>query len=371
MSKKIILSTVLATSLLLVSCGGRDDDVTVINNQGGGTTIPEPPNNSTPTPPSPQNPVLKPSDFDIAKRMTVSWKADKDIYLKDIDIADLINNKEILTIDFLKKYVSFVSSDKSGTPYYLTDEDIKLVKIDHKDINYSNDNITLYTYYNGIKSEKMTLPFSAREFYERKITLDKAYISQNYMRGIYERGGFGIGNIFNYDKNRLDIDVTNKSFNNHSNDFDYTLKITDKEINKEFSINKNVEGFKTLAQLAESMQITPKHELLEAVKTKIGSLRDKSKTDLTDYLKGSFITRKWIQNAEIEVDGNILVWIEDRGKDILQTDGYQLGIYLENPHFVLNNAKLEGNDLHMTIELQYANDITINKQYKLIVKGVK
>lgn len=378
MSKKNILSAVLATSLLLVSCGGRDDDYVAINNQGGMIT---PPNNSIPTPPSPQSPPQnppqnqpqKPAESYMGSRSVARWKKEitPDIYFGAIDIADLIQNKGKFNIDFLKNYITIHSTEPDGSKYYeFQEEDFSKVEI--LDLEYSQNQITFYTKYNGYTSTiKSSLSFNEREFYDRKILVNKSYVSQNYMRGIYERGSMGIGNIFNYDESRLEIEIVDKNLHNYSNSLDYTLKITDKKINREVSLNKNVEGFKTLKQLAESMQISPKYELLEAVKTKINSLRNNSIVDLTGYLKGVFTNQKWIQKTEIEVGGVLLEWTDVNTKISLHSLGYQLGIYLENPKFVLNNAELKGNDLHMTIELQYANDVTINKQYKFIVKGVK
>lgn len=389
MSKKIILSTVLATSLLLVSCGGRDDDSTAINNQGGGTTIPAPPNNSTPTPPSPQNPPQKPADSYMGTRMGVQWKSgvSKDILYNDIDIAELINNKEKFTAEFFKKYVSFYSSEPNGNNFYtFNDEDIKNVQIHDLTYEYGdgfNSTISFRTSYKGTKSDVQRLRFSAREFYESKFLLNTDYISQNYMRGIYELGEGAIGHVFKYDENRYEIDYNSHHKDDYNNTFDISFTIIDKNANnkKEVSITKNVKGFKTLKHLADNLTITTTTEFDDLVKSEYGKLekRYKEKAKFVEALNNVFINRNWIQNTKIKVENTLLTTWRNLGSSnhdfaLYGQNAYTLGIYLELIHnrgFVITDAILQEKDLHITIQLRLVNDVPINKDYKIVVKNVK
>lgn len=363
MNRKLIPFLLLAGALLS-SCGSsRDEDITT------STTQPSTP--ATPTTPS------KPSDEQIGRRTYAQeWKAGVD-YLSAIDIADLYNNPANVSAA-LKNSVTFATLTTDQKYYTLKDEDLSYLTIE--DITYDEQYISFYTKYKGIKSStKSTLKYFARDFYDRQLTTDNNYVSSKYMRGIYENLPVGIGDLFNYDDQRYQIDFVpdskNKSDNNNS--LSLSIKITDKKIldysKNTFVIHKNVEGFKTLKNLADDLALVHNFDFRDKVKTVIKS--HPNKTDLTQNLRG-FFDNNWYKlvsiflisepSIELSIDGQSPLYRTISGQSVGHLD-----IYLAQPRFILTSAVIDGKNLVAKVKFQDANDVVIDKEYTVMVHNVK
>ena len=348
---------------LLSSCGSsRDEDITT------STTQPSTP--ATPTTPS------KPSDEQIGRRTYAQeWKAGVD-YLSAIDIADLYNNPANVSAA-LKNSVTFATLTTDQKYYTLKDEDLRDLTIEN--IKYSKNSITFYTSYKGVRSStESRLKFDARDFYDKQFTTNNSYVSSKYMRGIYENLPMGIGDLFNYDNQRYQIDFVpdskNKSDNNNS--LSLRIEITDKKIldssKNTFEIRKNVEGFKTLKNLADDLALVHNFDFRDKVKTVIKT--NSNKTDLTQNLRG-FFDNNWYKLVSIYLVSDPSHELSIYGQSALYryisgSRGH-LDIYLERPRFVLTSAVIDGTDLVAKVKLQDANDVVIDKEYTIIVPNVK
>ena len=349
---------------LLSSCGSsRDEDITT------STTQPSTP--ATPTTPS------KPSDEQIGRRTYAQeWKAGVD-YLSAIDIADLYNNPANVSAA-LKNSVSFATLTIDQKYYTLKAEDLSYLTIE--DITYDRQYISFYTKYKGIKSStKSRLKFGARDFYDRLFTTDNSYVSSKYMRGLYEALPIGMGSFFNYDNQRYQIDFVpnSKDKSDNNNSLSLSIEITDKKIldssKSTFRIHKNVEGFKTLKNLADDLALVHNFDFRDKVKDVIK--KHPSKTDLTQNLRG-FFDNNWYKlvsiflisepSIELSIDGQSPLYRTISGQSV----GY-IDIYLTQPRFVLTSAVIDGGNLVAKVKFQDANDITIDKEYTIIVPNVK
>ena len=354
---------------LLSSCGSsRDEDITA------STTQPSTP--ATPTTPStPTN--EKPSDEQIGRRTySQEWKAGVD-YLSAIDIADLYNNPANVSAA-LKNSVSFATLTTDQKYYTLKDDDLSYLTIE--DITYDEQYISFYTKYKGIKSStKSTLKFGARDFYDKQFTTDNSYVSSKYMRGLYEALPIGMGSFFNYDSQRYQIDFVpnSKDKSDSNNSLSLSIKITDKKIldssKNTFEIHKNVEGFRTLKNLADDLVIGHNFDFRSKVKDVIKL--HPNKTDLTPYLKGPFYNY-WYEYISISLKSKPSVILSIDGQSPLyrtisgQSVGY-IDIYLTQPRFVLTSAVIDGRNLVAKVKLQDANDVVIDKEYTVMVPNVK
>ena len=354
---------------LLSSCGSsRDEDITA------STTQPSTP--ATPTTPStPTN--EKPSDEQIGRRTySQEWKAGVD-YLSAIDIADLYNNPANVSAA-LKNSVTFATLTIDQKYYTLKADDLRDLTIEN--IKYSKNSITFYTSYKGIRSStESRLKFDARDFYDKQFTTNNSYVSSKYMRGLYESLPIGIGSLFSYDNQRYQIDYVadskNKSDNNNS--LSLSIKITDKKIldysKNTFVIHKNVEGFRTLKNLADDLVIGHNFDFRSKVKDVIKL--HPNKTDLTPYLKGPFYNY-WYEYISISLKSKPSVILSIDGQSPLyrtisgQSVGY-IDIYLTQPRFVLTSAVIDGRNLVAKVKLQDANDVVIDKEYTVMVPNVK
>ena len=369
MNRKLIPFLLIAGALL-TNCGGsRDEDV--INPNTPGNT--QPSNPTTPSTPTNE----RPSDEQIGRRTYAQeWKAGVD-YLSAIDIADLYNNPANVSAA-LKNSVKFATLTTDQKYYTLKDDDLSYLTIE--DITYDKQYISFYTKYKGIKSStKSTLKFDARDFYNKQFTTNNSYVSSKYMRGLYESLPIGIGSLFSYDSQRYQIDYVadSKDKSDSNNSLSLSIKITDKKIldssKNTFEIRKNVEGFKTLKNLADDLAIGHNFHFREKVKDVIKL--HPNKTDLTQYLKGPFynywyeyisISLKSDTSKELSIDGQSPLYRTISGQSV----GY-IDIYLTQPRFVLTSAVIDGRNLVAKVKLQDANDVVIDKEYTVMVPNVK
>lgn len=363
MNRRLIPFLLLAGALLS-SCGSsRDEDITA------STTQPSTP--ATPTTPS------KPSDEQIGRRTYAQeWKTGVD-YLSVIDIADLYNNPANVSAA-LKNSVSFATLTIDQKYYTLKADDLNYLTIE--DITYDRQYISFYTKYKGIKSStKSTLKFDAMDFYDRQFTTDNSYVSSKYMRGLYESLPIGIGSLFSYDSQRYQIDYVadSKDKNDNNNSLSLSIKITDKKIldnsKNTFEIHKNVEGFRTLKNLADDLAIGHNFDFRKKVKDVIKL--HPNKTDLTPYLNNFFqnnwhklisISLKSDTSKELSIDGQSPLYRTISGQSV----GY-IDIYLTQPRFVLTSAVIDGRNLVAKVKFQDANEVPIDKEYTIIVPNVK
>ncbi len=373
MNKKFLTLLVIAGALL-TNCSSRDDhDVTNSNSKE---------NTQKPTPPKPSTPTdERPTDEQIGQRTYAQgWKVDKDTYLNNINIADLYNNNISNVLEGLKKSVEFVTFTSDQKYYILKDEELKDLTITK--LEYDGQYITFYTRYKNIKSTtKRALEFNARDFYDKKITVNKSYVSTKYMRGIYELLNGAIGNLLSYDQQRYKIEPISNS--NYSDDGNNTLrigvKITDTQISdkfKTFEITKEIEGFKTLQNLADDLKIVyqpnfEKKAQTIIVKSSSNNYKDKLMKVFNDFwLRDKYITLHLNSASNKDaleiIDGKHLSQKVLSGKNIGHPD-----IYLEGVRFELTSAVLEGNNLKITIKLKKANDVDINKEYNFIIPNIK
>ena len=369
MNRKLIPFLLIAGALL-TNCGGsRDEDV--INPNTPGNT--QPSNPTTPSTPTNE----KPSDEEIGRRTYAQeWKTGVD-YLSAIDIADLYNNPANVSAA-LKNSVKFATLTTDQKYYTLKDEDLSYLSIE--DITYDKQYISFYTKYKGIKSStKSTLKFDARDFYNKQFTTNNSYVSSKYMRGLYESLPIGIGSLFSYDSQRYQIDYVadSKDKSDNNNSLSLSIKITDKKIldnsKNTFEIHKNVEGFRTLKNLADDLTLGHNFNFREKVKDVIK--KHPSKTDLTQNLKG-FFDNNWYKLISISLKSKPSVTLSIDGQSPLyrtisgQSVGY-IDIYLTQPRFVLTSAVIDRRNLVAKVKLQDANEVPIDKEYTVMVPNVK
>ena len=198
------------------------------------------------------------------------------------------------------------------------------------------------------------------------------------MRGIYENLPMGIGDLFNYDNQRYQIDFVpdskNKSDNNNS--LSLRIEITDKKIldssKNTFEIRKNVEGFKTLKNLADDLALVHNFDFRDKVKTVIKT--NSNKTDLTQNLRG-FFDNNWYKLVSIYLVSDPSHELSIYGQSALYRyisgAAGHLDIYLAQPRFVLTSAVIDGRNLVAKVKFQDANEVPIDKEYTIIVPNVK
>ena len=364
-----LIPFLLIAGALLSSCGSsRDEDI----------TNPNPPGNTQPSnPTTPSTPTNeRPSDGQIGRRAYAQeWKTDVD-YLSAIDIADLYNNPANVSAT-LKNSITFATLTTDQKYYILKDDDLSYLTIE--DITYDRQYISFYTSYKGVRSStKSTLKFDAMDFYDRQFTTNNNYVSSKYMRGIYENLPVGIGDLFNYDDQRYQIDFVpdSKNKSDSNNSLSLSIKITDKKIlnssKNTFEIHKNLEGFRTLKNLADDLTLVDNFNFRDKVKTVIKS--HPNEIDLTQNLRG-FFDNNWYKLVSIflisDPSHELSIYGQSSLHRYISGSRGHLDIYLAQPRFVLTSAAIDGRNLVAKVKLQDANDVVINKEYTVMVHNVK
>lgn len=100
-----------------------------------------------------------------------------------------------------------------------------------------------------------------------------------------------------------------------------------------------------------------------------------NKTDLTPYLN-NFFQNNWHKLISISLKSKPSVILSIDGQSPLyrtisgQSVGY-IDIYLTQPRFVLTSAVIDGINLVAKVKFQGANEVTIDKEYTVMVPNVK
>lgn len=317
----------------------------------------------------------RPSDYNMGARSYAKWRVSEDEYYKDFDLETLIlnGNTDKYTAEYMAKFVSFFSSDINGEQYMFTAEDLKKVKIhDIKFVN-SQDVVTFTISYKDVKSKTATsLPIRNEEYYARKLTVNKDFVSTVYMRGVYEHVSVFLGSIINYDRNVYAVELqspTSKERNDNSNTISLLLSVKHQKTDRVLAENVRVaiEGFKSLNALAQEMKIAHSHDMLTYFKTKMkdvvsGDVKHKLKDLEKVFMPKALYT---VRTQELKFEQNKIVGHGERS---------MLDVYLENPRFELEYAvlKLESFDLLLKVKLVGVNDISLdNVSFEFVVPKVR
>ncbi|MDO4691380.1 MAG: hypothetical protein Q4A64_00740 [Porphyromonadaceae bacterium] len=347
------------------------------------------PEQPKPEEPKPDEPNTKPTDYYIGTRMQVNWGVKPEVYLKAVEFESLFvhNNPQGFTMEKLKPYLKIYSTDLSGKPYTLTDEDLKLVQIvdvRYENSHYGKGSITFKTKYKTYQSDsRHSLPFDRNGFYANKVKLNPSFAGKWYMRGVAKHLALFYGDAVMYDRALYAAELDEQSIDYRDSDntirFNLVLKYlaTDKELARVPII---LSSFKPLTALQQDMFVAQTYQLKEAMKKKMQSYREGR--DLTQHIELGI--SNWIKNVSVgirqgERAANMLQWeeVSVHGGSVNALtpetgNRNDLDVYLEDPRFSVVEAKLIGRNLELKLKLNYANAVSLdNVIMPLTVHGVK
>lgn len=347
------------------------------------------PNQPNPDAPKTDEPNTKPTDFYLGTRMQVNWGVKSDVYLKAVDFESLFvhNNAQGFTMEKLKPYLKIYSTDLSGKPYTLTDEDLKLVQIidvRYENNYYGNGSITFKTKYKSNQSDsRHSLPFDRNAFYANKVKLDPSFAGKWYMRGVAKYLALFYGDAVTYDRNlyAAELDEQSIDYRDSDNSIRFNLVFKYLETDKELAqIPITLIGFKSLKTLQQDMFVSQTHELKEVMTRKVQTYKEGR--DLAKHIESGI--SNWMKSASVgirqgERAANMLQWetvsVPGGSVNTLTPETRRkrdLDIYLEDPRFSVAEAKLVGRNLELELKLNYVNTIALdNVILPLTVHGVK
>lgn len=322
----------------------------------------------------------------IAYSLQAKWKNNEDERYKNFDFETLILNKskDKYTIDYLKEYIEIYATSHEGSVYELTPEDIAKLKISSIELRGSQYDNTLdikFTYDDMLANNSARLSFDRRKFYSDRLQVNKEFVKNRYMRGVYEHIDMFLGDMISYDINVYEIDrngETPKSKSDYSNtlNFDFNLRYQQGDVNL-VKLTKEVEGFKPLSDLKEELEIYSSHELMEYMKSKLSS--NHAEGDVSKKIPDASL---WIKKTQLSLKRNggsqSLHWSKPHSKDassdiiIGEDTKSMLDVYFERPTFKLVSAVLKDKDLTIKVKLEHVNDTAIeDAYYTFVVSNVK
>lgn len=334
----------------------------------------EPKNPDTPKPPVDPK---KPSDYLIATRMVVKTQAGKEAeLLRTLKIEEFAwgGDKGAITLADLLPLVTFSSSSPDGTPYALTAEDLKLLKL--SDMRYEEgglgaDQIAFKVSYNGVAgTETLRIPISRRDYFLQKFEVDPAFAPKYYLGGVAHTFGIYSGSVLkSYDRTKYAVVLSVDQASHSSNSLSVKAQVNLPRYNKEDvqELTFEVTGFKTLTTLVNSLQLATSSELNEDIKARLLKIKGLKDEAILANLKLN--PQSWLQKVQVGVrtaNGSlgILSWADNGARLVGNQDGGvdTRDVYLDRVRFEVISTKLSAdkNTLDIELKLTAANEQAID-----------
>ena len=324
----------------------------------------------------------KPSDFDMARRISVKWKNGVDYQTQfDFDTLYRLKKADKYTAEYLSQFIDIeVLEQNSQNVYKYTADDFAKLQISNFEFQSGRSigTLTFVITYNGNKGyvgsgtyAQPALAFDKNAYYASKLQLKKTVAAEYYMRGVYENAAVFYAGFFDYDTNLYAPILKSVNKSDSQNTLSVTIELQDKSGNENVlaEFTKEVEGFKPLSALATDLGLSTTADLGAYMGKRFRSSAD---GDLLAKVKALPI-QNWIKDVHFSLkksygyldlereevrmnNGNYLapVWktASNRGSD--------LDAYFLNPRFEVVEAKKEGIWLNLKVKLLEVNEVAVN-----------
>ena len=324
----------------------------------------------------------KPSDFDMARRISVKWKSGVDYQTQfDFDTLYRLKKSEKYTAEYLSQFIDIeVLEQNSQNVYKYTADDFAKLQISNFEFKNSRSTgtLTFVVTYNGHKGyvgsgtyAQPALAFDKNAYYASKFEVKKDVVAQYYMRGVYENAAVFYAGFFDYDSDAFAPILKSVNKSDSQNTLSVTIELQDKSGNENVlaEFTKEVEGFKPLSALATDLGLSTTADLGAYMGKRFRSSAD---GDLLAKVKALPI-QNWIKNVHFSLkksygyldlereevrmsNGNYLspVWkaASNRGSD--------LDAYFLEPRFEVVEAKKEGIWLNLKVKLLQVNEVSLS-----------
>ena len=205
----------------------------------------------------------KPSDFDMARRISVKWKSGVDYQTQfDFDTLYRLKKNEKYTAEYLSQFIDIeVLEQNSQNVYKYTVDDFAKLQISNFEFKNgsSTGTLTFVVTYNGNKGyvgsgiyAQPALAFDKNAYYASKFEVKKDVVAQYYMRGVYENAAVFYAGFFDYDTSIYAPILKSVNKSDSQNTLSVTIELQEKNGSENVlaTFTKDVEGFKSLSTLA-------------------------------------------------------------------------------------------------------------------------
>ena len=324
----------------------------------------------------------KPSDFDMARRISVKWKSGVDYQTQfDFDTLYRLKKTEKYTAEYLSQFIDIeVLEQNSQNVYKYTADDFAKLQISNFEFKNSRSTgtLTFVVTYNGHKGyvgsgtyAQPALAFDKNAYYASKFEVKKDVVAQYYMRGVYENAAVFYAGFFDYDTNIYAPILKSVNKSDSQNTLSVTIELQEKNGSENVlaTFTKDIEGFKPLSTLAKELGLSTTSDLGAYMGKRFRTSAD---GDLLAKVKALPI-QKWIENAHLSlkrVDGYLDLEREEvrmtNGNYVVpvwkatSNRGVELDAYFLNPRFEVVEANKEGIWLNLKVKLLEVNEVALN-----------
>lgn len=368
-SRKTLLLTSLLVLGLATGCKSKGDSPRVEPGKENPQKPDDPKKPDEPKKPDqPDTPAdpKKPSDNLMATRMIVEVNKGKTAeLLRTLKIEEFAwgGDKNAITLQDLLPFVTFSSSLTDGTPYILTAEDLKLLKLE--DMKYEkgahgDDAITFKVRYNGILGrDALSLSISRRDYFLQKFTIDPAFAPKHYLAGVAKEVTTFTEDLFpSYDAEKYGLQLIDAQADHAGNVLTFRGKVILKRYHsaEAITLDFSTAGFKPLSTLKGNLMLATTGELNEWMRKKLGDNKPIKNEALLALIKPS--VQVWLPLSGVSLrlsdqEAAYLSW-NDHGRNIkgVRSGGHDTrDLFLQNVSFQVTSATYDKAAATLTIGL--------------------
>ncbi|MBF6653876.1 hypothetical protein C3B47_13490 [Flavobacterium columnare] len=328
--------------------------------------------------------VQKPHDSYMLSRANVSWKPEfeknpEELTGIDFDAFYRLNKKDLITMEYLSKWININAVNRDQKNYKFTPEDLKETEI--VEMKYTDRGLNFKLKYKNKEGKEINLHFDKNQYYKTKVILNKEEIKKRYVQGTFQHLDVifedlvHVPNEFNlqliHDGKRLE----------NGNKISCRLSLLTRGDVELANFEYYFEGFKPLSDLSKELVVQTTSELNQymiryLINTPDGNVLEKVKKRLHSWVKKvEFGVMIKDYNAQIVDEGSIihlpnnqlaLKLYEEKvnlyGNSVYvlaprrNRSAFRQDVLLINPYFQINSAVKKQGKLIVELELYNVNE---------------
>lgn len=205
-----------------------------------------------------EEPVNKPTDYNMTKRASIQITHDKNIYESNFDTFYRENNSDEFALQ-LKDFITISSSNNDGIPYAYTQDDMQNTLLTDIRYDYRDKKLCLKVKYKNDISPELYIPFDCNEYYKTFVTVNLSEARKYYQSGILHYleeigdGGYLFSKLLIA---RTGFLVQYQSASAFSQGINYTAKLLSSNHQELAQFDMVVSGFRDLNNLKNELIIT-------------------------------------------------------------------------------------------------------------------
>ncbi|WP_163444890.1 hypothetical protein [Flavobacterium columnare] len=268
--------------------------------------------------------VQKPNDSQMANRAIIRWKPEfeknpEELTGIDFDAFYRLNKKDLITMEYLSKWVDIHALNRDQKNYKFTHEDLKNIEI--VELTYTDRAFNFRIKYKNIVGSYRSLSFDKDLYYKTKVVLNKDEIKKRYVQGTFKHLDVIFDDLVHV-PNEFNLQLIHDSERlENGNNISCRLSLLTRGDVELANFEYYFEGFKPLSELSKELVVQTTSELNQHM---IPYLINTPDGDVLEKVKKT--SQRWIKMAQFGV------MIKDYNPQIIDEESI---IHLPNNQLVL------------------------------------